>query len=92
MKPDDYFNNGLFEMARFGTHTIMKNNMDDEQRQKLLNNLKRRYPKLKKKINRLVASIRKQVTTCDPVQLLTFSSDMFFLNKFTLICDINITD
>ena len=41
MKPDDYFNNGLFEMARFGTHTIMKNNMDAEQRQKLLNNLKR---------------------------------------------------
>lgn len=88
MKPDDYFNNGLFEMARFGTHTIMKNNMDDEQRQKLLNNLKRRYPKLKKKINRLVASIRKQVTTCDPVQLLTFSSDMFLMSNLGITSEI----
>lgn len=88
MEPDDYFNNGLFEMARFGTHTIMKNNMDDEQRQKLLNNLKRRYPKLKKKINRLVASIRKQVTTCDPVQLLTFSSDMFLMSNLGITSEI----
>ena len=27
VKPDDYLNNGLFEMARFGNQTIIKNNM-----------------------------------------------------------------
>ena len=32
-KPDDYFNNGIVEMARWGRHTIMRNHMSKEQRQ-----------------------------------------------------------
>lgn len=33
IKADDYFNNELFEMARFGKQTIMKNIMTPRQHQ-----------------------------------------------------------
>lgn len=88
MKPDDYFDNGLIEMARFGTNTIMKNNMDTDQHKKMLKKLKMRYPKLIKKINRLVASIRKQVSKCDPIQLLSFCSDMFIMSNLGITSEI----
>ncbi len=88
MKPDDYFNNGLMEMARFGRHTILKNNMSTEQYAKVKTTLVQRYPKLKKKIDRLVRSIRKQVCKCDPVQLLTFSSDMFLMSNLGISSEI----
>ena len=45
IEPDDYYNNGLFEIARFGTQTVMKNNMSQEQHKKLIEQLKRKYPK-----------------------------------------------
>ena len=47
IKPDDYFNNGLIEVARFGTHTIMKNNMNSVQHEKMIKRLRKRYPKIK---------------------------------------------
>ena len=31
--PDDYFQRGPFEMARFGKYVVMRNNMTAEQRQ-----------------------------------------------------------
>ena len=31
VRPDDYFSNGTFEMARFGKNTIVRNNRTPEQ-------------------------------------------------------------
>ena len=80
-EPDDYFNNGSVEIARFGTNTILKNNMTDKQRERIVNKLRKKYPKLQKKINKLVKSIRNQVSKCDPIQLLSFASDMFLTSN-----------
>ena len=81
IQPDDYFNNGTIEMARFGTNTVLKNNMSVARRNRLIKRLQKDYPKIKKKINRRILSIRKQISKCDPVQLLSFSSDMFLMSN-----------
>lgn len=31
VRPDDYFSNGVFEMARFGRNTIVRNNRTPKQ-------------------------------------------------------------
>ncbi len=80
-EPDDYFNNGLIEVARFGTQTFMKNNMSASQHENLMKRLRKKYPKIKKNINNLVKSIRKEISKCDPVSLLSFSSDLFLVSN-----------
>lgn len=81
IKPDDYLNNGLIEIARFGRHTLMKNIMSDKQNQYMLYKLKKKYPVVQRKIQRLIVSIKKQVSKCDPIQLLSFSSDVFLISN-----------
>jgi len=72
MEPDDYYNNGIFEIARFGTQTVMRNNMSPERHKKLIEQFKRKYPNMKKRINRHIKSLRKKIVTCNPVELLSF--------------------
>ena len=36
--PDEYFNNGLAELARFGKHIVLKNNMSSNQHKLRLHN------------------------------------------------------
>ncbi len=80
-KPDDYYNDGLFEIARFGTQTVMKNNISQPQYEKLIKKLKRKYPKIKKRINRHIKSLRKKIITCNPIDLLSFASDLFLTSN-----------
>ena len=87
-EPDDYFSNGIFEMARFGTNTVLRNNMTENQRNRLIKKQQKEYPRIKKKINRLILSIRKQVSKCDPIQLLSFSSDMFLMSNLGISSEI----
>lgn len=87
-QPDDYFNSGTTEMARFGTSTVLKNNMSVAQRNRLIKRLQKEYPKIKKKINRHISSIRTQISKCDPVQLLSFSSDMFLMSNLGMSSEI----
>ena len=43
IQPEDYFNNGTIEMARFGTNTILKNNMSVTQRNQLIKRLQKEW-------------------------------------------------
>lgn len=88
IEPDDYFNNGFFEMARFGTNTVLRNNMTENQRNRLIKKQQKEYPRIKKIINRRILSIRKQVSKCDPVQLLSFASDMFLMSNLGISSEI----
>lgn len=86
VKPDDYFNNGIFEIARFGRHTILKNNMSAKEHAEYEKFLKADYPKQILKINSGIKKIREEVSKCDPIQLLSFSADntlMRFINLFS---------
>jgi hypothetical protein len=92
IKADDYFNNGLFEMARFGKHTIMKNIMMPNQHQQYVNTLKSIYMDLKKEIDDLISVIRAKVTQCNPVQLLSFSADMFLTSLLGVNSEIQVSE
>ena len=86
VKPDDYFNNGIFEMTRFGRHTILRNNMSTKEHIEYEKYLKAEYPKQISKINNKIKKIREEILKCDPLQLLSFSADntlMGFINCFS---------
>ena len=40
VRPDDYFSNGTFEMARFGKNTIVRNNRTPEQHEDIAQKVK----------------------------------------------------
>ena len=75
IKADEYFNNGIFEMARFGRHTIIKNNMSEKQLQDYKAQLKSLYPTKLLEIKNDIKIIKEDILKCDPLQLLSFSAD-----------------
>lgn len=91
IKADDYFNNGLLEMARFGKQTIMKNIMTPRQHQEYIKDLKSKYMDLKNEIDRQIAIIRDKVIQCDPVALLSFSADMFLTSLLGVQSEIQVS-
>lgn len=84
IKPDEYFNNGSFELARFGKNIYAKNIMSDKQHSTLINGLKGQYDEMKSAIEIKIDEIRKDVLSCNPIQLLLFSSDMFKMQGMKL--------
>lgn len=79
-KPDDYFNNGKFEIARYGKHVIMKNIMNETQHKSYVKSIASSYDSIKDEIDKLVMRIREKATSCDPVLLLSFAADIVFQN------------
>jgi hypothetical protein len=74
IRPDEYFNNGIVEYARFGQMVSMRNHLSPEDRRKLMNSLSDDYEKRRTEINEKVIHIREKVGHCDPVELLCFSA------------------
>ncbi|MCR8633213.1 SEC-C metal-binding domain-containing protein [Paenibacillus radicis (ex Xue et al. 2023)] len=69
-KPDQYTSFGPFEMAQFGNTVVMRNNMSEEDHERIMAKLAGDYPDTYTKIDELVNSIRSLVVRCDPLQLL----------------------
>ena len=44
VRADDYFSNGIFEIARYGANTLMKSNRTPEKQQAHMDYLQRQYP------------------------------------------------
>jgi hypothetical protein len=72
-KPDDYYNNGLFEVARIGNSIIQKNIMSPEVHQQIMDELVNECPHIKDQIDHLVCRIRDEVLMCNPLELLSFA-------------------
>lgn len=68
--PDDYFRRGPLEMARFGKHVVMRNNMTPEQHQTFMKYLASQLPEVTKQIDGHVAAIVRIVENHDPLSLL----------------------
>lgn len=85
--PDDYYNNGIFEIARIGKEIIAKNNVSPAQHRQLKKDLKCNYRNIINDINEKVRVIRDKVLLCDPIQLLSFSSDMGLLSFINLFSE-----
>lgn len=71
-KPDDYYSNGVFEVARFGKDFIMRNNCTPEQHTALMEELLKEYPDTYKHISDSLLSIKEKVVKCDPYNLLMY--------------------
>lgn len=83
-KPDDYFTNGIFEVARFGKNVVLHNNMTPEMHQKYLEFLASKYEEKIELIDNLVEKIRKNVSLCDAKNLMNFMitmRQMVMMNK-----------
>lgn len=92
VKPDDYFNNGQFEMARYGEKVSLKNIMTPKDNQEYIHNLKTLYPQIIKNINELITSLRQKIVKCNPIELLSFSSDNSLMSMISLYSEINVKD
>lgn len=77
VKVDEYFNNGIIEMARIGQNIVQRNVISEKDHAQLMDKLAEEEPKLKSNINELIKTICDEVLKCDPLQLLNYSQMMF---------------
>ena len=61
VRPDDYFSNGTFEMARFGKNTIVRNNRTPEQHAAQMEYLRAEYASKYEDIAQKVKSLKEKV-------------------------------
>ena len=90
-KFDDYYNDGIFEMARFGKDIFMKNHMNEEQHRQFMKYLKLEYEPKKREIDALIVTIKEKVVRCNPIELLSAASDMFLLNNIGISSEIQLS-
>lgn len=86
VKADDYYNDGLIELARYGKVVSMRNLRTPEQHTQMQAFYKDEYPKVKERIDEKVQKIKIEINICDPLMLLKFTKDMAMLshlNKFS---------
>lgn len=70
VRPDDYYRRGTFEIARFGKHVVMRNNMTPEQHQELMRAMAARLPEVIAEIDGHVATIAEIVASYETISIL----------------------
>lgn len=76
-KIDDYYNNGIIEMARIGENIVQRSALSEKDRRLFIKKSTAEEPKIKSEINTLIKTICENVLKCDPLQLLNYSQMMF---------------
>lgn len=87
VKADDYYNDGIFELVRYGRVVSMRNIGSPEQNVETQEYYKEEYPKVKKRIAEKVKKIRDAVSICDPLMLLKFTKDMSMLSRMNIFSE-----
>lgn len=86
MRPDEYFNNGMIEMSRFGDTLEVINHNTDELQKQVNEVLARRYDEEVSQINKLVDDIRARIKKADPYNLINYvvtMNQLVEINKIT---------
>lgn len=78
MQPDDYYNDGIFEVARYGKVVSMTNHMDEEQHKILMDKLADEYDNNINDIQEMINEIRQLISMCNPLKLLKYAYGQFF--------------
>ena len=76
VKPDEYFSNGIIEMARFGNTVITHNNMTKEECEKWIMELSSHFEEEKEKIDALINRIKEKIALVDPLSLFNYLTSM----------------
>lgn len=87
--PDDYYSNGLFEVARFGRNTIVKNNRSPEQHAAHLKYLRTEYKSRYEEIVCKINAIRDEVIQCEPYNLLMYLRSKAILGQINGLSEID---
>ena len=72
MRPDDYYHDGTFEVARFGANTLIKNHRTPAQQAVYEEHLRMEYPVKYEAIKKKIYLLREKVAQCDPYNLLMY--------------------
>ena len=84
VKVDDYFNTGIFEVARFDNTIVTQNNMTEEQHREWIAKMASHYDEKKKEIDNLVETIKNKLALVDPLMLFNFLTSMNSLSLMNL--------
>lgn len=85
---DEYFSNGVFEMARFGKNTIVKNNRTPEQHATQMEYLRTEYFPKYEDIARKVKSFKEKVAQCNPYSLLMYLRSLASMGQLNIFSEI----
>ena len=88
IKPDEYYNNGMFEIARFGKVVQMRNTTTPEMHKQYMEFLAKQFDSEKEQIDQLVEEIRGKVEIANPENLLNFIVSMNFLSMINKTSEI----
>lgn len=88
-KADEYYNDGLFELAQYGNIVSMRNLSSPEQHAQIQECYKEEYPKTKERIDQKIDIIRKKVSVCEPLGLLKFLKDMSVFSQINVFSEID---
>ena len=91
VKADDYYNDGLFELARYGKVVSMRNLSTPEQHTQIRAFYKEEYPKVKERIDEKVKKIRDEISICDPLMILKFAKDMAMMSSMFKFSELDYT-
>lgn len=91
VKADDYYNNGVFEFARYGKVVSMRNLSTPEQYAQMQAFYKDEYPKVKNRIDTKVKKIKEKIAACDPLMILKFTKDMAMLSSMNKFSELDYT-
>ena len=86
--PEDYYNNGVFEIARFGKNVLMKNNRTSEQQDAQTEYLCNEYPKRYQSISQKIAELKKKISCCDPYGLLLHIAKLSTMSQLNVFSEI----
>lgn len=90
-KTDDYYDNGCFELARFGKVVSLRNKMMPEQHSQYIDLLASHFEEAKNNINARIRKIKDSISTCDPLEILNFSVSMSFMSMMNKLSETQYT-
>lgn len=88
----DYYNDGLFELARYGKIVSMHNLSTPEQQEQIIAFYIEEYSKIKKRIDEKIQKIKNEISICNPLMLLKFTKDMAMLSQMNKFSELDYTN
>ena len=88
IKPDESFNNGIFEVARFGNVIETINHMTPEEHSTYINEISKKYCEKKEEIDALIRKIRSLIREAEPCNLMNY---LLFMNQMVMVNKISET-
>ena len=78
---DEYYNDGLFEIQRFGNVTSIQNKMSKSEMDLVHSSMKEQYAKTVQEINDIITELCSLITREDPLRLLKFCQHSFLMSN-----------